>query len=241
MESEELKKLLFSISERLSAVEIKLDSHVKQGPDSKEDSKKDDKERPVEGAAALSPTEAAAEDINGEFNAIKNSLMSIRLPADLMLQESREGIKRDDLTTYNILGKSARFVETNLKLLKKLQTQNEIDQSFLEDYETVNVAHIKYLKDEYTALLVQGSFKEDTAKFFRKLQKGTSPFSDQAIRNLKTAIDITSSIPEKTNKGQNRNKKSWIVKPSNSELPKNKSFPFSKRNNEDSKSAFHKE
>ena len=32
MESEELKKLLFSISERLSAVEIKLDSHVKQGP-----------------------------------------------------------------------------------------------------------------------------------------------------------------------------------------------------------------
>ena len=51
MESEELKKLLFSISERLSAVEIKLDSHVKQGPDSKEDSKKDEKERPVEGAS----------------------------------------------------------------------------------------------------------------------------------------------------------------------------------------------
>ena len=74
-------------------MEIKLDSDVKQGPDSKEDSKKDDKERPVEGAAALSPTEAAAEDINGEFNAIKNSLMSIRLPEDLMLQESRKWIK----------------------------------------------------------------------------------------------------------------------------------------------------
>jgi hypothetical protein len=39
------------------------------------------------------------------------------MPNDLTLQESKQGIKKDDLLLVNALVKSTRFTETALKLL----------------------------------------------------------------------------------------------------------------------------
>ena len=59
----------------------------------------------------------AAEDIEGEFMTVKDSVQKIRLPPDLKLNETRQGIKREDQLILNLITKSARYIESTLKIL----------------------------------------------------------------------------------------------------------------------------
>lgn len=64
----------------------------------------------------------ATEDIRSEFGAIKDALTKIKLPADLRLCDSRQGIRRSAETTYNILSRCARYAETSNCLLSSPKT-----------------------------------------------------------------------------------------------------------------------
>ena len=53
------------------------------------------------------------------------------------------------------------------------------------------LANIKYLQDEYAALLVKGKFDNNTAQFFRSLQKNNSGFTADNIQNVKIAAELS--------------------------------------------------
>ena len=63
---------------------------------------------------------------------------------------------------------------------------------------TCLVAHIRYLQEEYSGLLVGSQFGGKTKSAFRSLQKNTSNFTPETIDNLKTAVTLTqnSSQPQ---------------------------------------------
>jgi len=114
-----------------------------------------------------------AEDIQSEFAAIKDTLTKVKLPANLRLCESRQGIQRSDQTAFNILSRFGRYAETTIKLLSTID-EEKIDEQSLQKLFSVQLAQIRYLQEEYSALVVQSQFYNSTARIFRSLQENTS-------------------------------------------------------------------
>ena len=150
------------------------------------------------------PTPAAtAADVGAEFQRLKTSVQSVRLPNNLTLQESRQGIKKEDQTILNVLIKSARFAETAMKLLQNVDTESAPESviSTLDDLFTVHLAQIRYVQEEYTSLVVQGSFDPTVTRFFRSLQRNSS-FTPEALENLRSAATIASAYQPQQQRGR---------------------------------------
>ena len=133
---------------------------------------------------------AGDDDVQGQFQAIKESLSSLRLAPDLRLNETRTGIQRNDQPVFNNLVKSARYVETTLKLVGSI-CENNITQADVTALYHIQLAHMRYLQDEFASLIVQGSFDKETIRLFKCFQKNTSGLSPAAISNLRKAAEIS--------------------------------------------------
>jgi hypothetical protein len=53
-------------------------------------------------------------------------------------------------------------------------------------------ANIRYLQDEFAALLVKGRFDQTTAQYFRSLQRNNSAFDSQSLQNVRIAAELSS-------------------------------------------------
>jgi hypothetical protein len=112
-----------------------------------------------------------SEDIQGEFQAVGDSLQHMKLPASLHLNADHQNI-RNDFPVLTVLQKAARFTETTIKLIDAVLAKYE-DPSLvdlMQNILTSQTACIHYLQDEYSALVVHGTVEKDTAKIFRSLQ-----------------------------------------------------------------------
>ena len=67
-------------------------------------------------ASSLSAPTAPTASVDAEFQRLRNSVQSVRLPPNLTLQESRQGVKREDLPLFNVLAKCAQYTESTMKL-----------------------------------------------------------------------------------------------------------------------------
>ena len=93
---QKLDDFIKSIDERLSAKSVPSVLH-------------DDHVVPSLASAGAS---GGSQDIQGDFQALKDSLSRINLPADLKLNKSRQGIQRQDQPVFNVLCKYIRYNET---------------------------------------------------------------------------------------------------------------------------------
>ncbi len=85
---------------------------------------------------ALYDSERADEpsrDLQADYTALRDALTHVQLPSHLRLNDSRSGIQREDQATYNNLARSARYVETTIKLLHSLHSPGDINQAFLDN------------------------------------------------------------------------------------------------------------
>ena len=143
-----------------------------------------------------------ADELQEQFNSLKSSLDRVILPPLYKLHDSRSGVKREDQPALNILSKCGRYVETCLKFLGSVDTDRPVD---LEPLTTVLLANIKYLQDEYAALLVKGKFDNNTAQLFRSLQKNNSGFTAENIHNVKIAAELSSFAQKPSHLQPSRN------------------------------------
>ena len=132
-------------------------------------------------------------DTQGEFQTLKDSLSKVKLPADVKLNDSRQGIKRTDQPLMNALAKCGCYCETGIKLLCSLEAGTELKQETLDNLFLIQYAQIKYLQEEYAALLVNGQFDASTAKIFRSLQKSTSGFDQDSLETLRAAATLSAA------------------------------------------------
>lgn len=142
-----------------------------------------------------SPDTGSSDDVQGEFLTLKDSLQKVRLPSDLKLNENRQGIKKADLAAFNVISRSARYVETTLKLLANINAHS-VSTEDLENVSLVQVAHIKYLQEEFAATVVQSQCPEGVSKWFRTLGKNTSTFSPSVCDRIRAAGDISKATEE---------------------------------------------
>ena len=155
-------------------------------------------QQPQQTTGAFSPerlSSLATEDIQGEFQALKDSHQRVKLSSDFKLNENKTGIARSDQSSYNIIVKSGRYVETGLKILSQIDIERlppDIKE-LLGDLFVCESAHIRYLQEEYASLLVQGQYGRDTSRLFRSLQRNTSAFNPQSLEQLRNAVTITAA------------------------------------------------
>ena len=69
----------------------------------------------------------------------------------------------------------------------------ELKQETLDNLFLIQNAQIKYLQEEYAALLVNGQFDASTAKIFRSLQKNTSGFDQDSLETLRAAATLSAA------------------------------------------------
>ncbi|KAH3862025.1 hypothetical protein DPMN_024981 [Dreissena polymorpha] len=110
-------------------------------------------------------------DLQGDFQALRDTLSKVKLPAEVRLNDCMQGIKRADQPLMNVLSKCNRYCETGIQLLCSLEAGTELDQNTLDDLFLIQHALIKFLHEEFAALLVGGPFDSSTAKIIRSLQK----------------------------------------------------------------------
>ena len=119
-------------------------------------------------------------DTQGEFQTLKDSLSKVKLPADLNFNDSQQGIKRTDQP------KCGRYCETGIKLLCSLEAGTELKQETLDNLFLIQYAQIKYLQEEYAALLVNRQFDDSTAK-------NTSGFDQDSLKTLRAAATLSAA------------------------------------------------
>lgn len=132
-------------------------------------------------------------DTQGEFQTLKDSLSRLKLPSELKLNESRQGIQRADQAVYHVLTRCARYSETSLKLLSTIEPGTIITAETLEQFFLINQAQIQYLQDEYASILVNSQFDTTTSKLFRALQKNTSGLNASALETLRSAASLSAA------------------------------------------------
>ena len=97
--------------------------------------------------------------------------------------------------------KSAKYVETTLKILSQLPENDSV----VRDLVVTQVAHLKYLIEEQAALLVSGQFNDGTARIYRTLQRHTSAFADEEnLSLLRSAIQLNAAASQSQFNGQPR-------------------------------------
>ena len=142
-------------------------------------------------------------EIQEDFNSVKSSTDKVILPPSLKVHDSRSGIKKDDQQTLNVITKCSRYIETALKLISRSKEGSPLD---IEQLLVCLIAQIKYLQDEYAALLVKGKFDQPTAQLLRSLQRNNSGFDNQSINNVRIAAELASiaqSSPQSHSRSQN--------------------------------------
>jgi hypothetical protein len=149
----------------------------------------------VSDPATATASALPSNDLQAEFESIKDSVSKLRLPADLKLQADRQGIRKEDVPTLKIIHKAARYCETTLKLVDCLLQEDQANTSndIIRQIFSVQQAQIKYLQDEYSVLLVQGTVDKDTARIFKALQKNTSGLSESNLLHLQHASAIAAA------------------------------------------------
>jgi hypothetical protein len=59
-------------------------------------------------------------NIQREFGVIKDALQRVKLPNDLKLEDSKQGIARNDKAKSYVISKCAQYTETSIKLLSTI-------------------------------------------------------------------------------------------------------------------------
>ena len=176
----EISKSLGDLTDRITAIE--KNSIAKESPAAQHET--------TPAAEAQGVDVNIAVDVNTAFQAIKTSVSSVRLPASLIIPTDKTGIKKSDQPVLNLLTKCSKFVETGLKVIQSPALADDPDAK-LQELLTILTAQVIFLQEEHAAIVVQGSFDDGVARFFRSLQR-TNGFTPEALDNLRAAASIAS-------------------------------------------------
>ena len=128
-------------------------------------------------------------DAQQEFVIIKDSLSKVRLPKELKVEDSRQGVRRGEQGRIVTIGKCARYAETSLKLLSTIN-EDHVTAGDLNDLIVINVAMLRYLQEEHSLVHVNGSFGDGVERIYRNFRRNTSVFPPDAIEALQAAVSM---------------------------------------------------
>ena len=200
-----MDEALKALTDRLAAIETRLDALPRQGASSSTDHTGS----PLPAGVSTSgrsvdvntnnpdptgdSTQGAFGEVNiqREFEQVRDVVSRIQLPAHLKVNDSATGINKECKATLKVLNKSARFAETGLKVLASAPSPRLSEQEVHMLY-TVLHAQINFLQGEYSSLVVRSTFDDETSRVFRSLESNSTAFSERSLNNVRLAAELTS-------------------------------------------------
>lgn len=179
---DQLTKTVADLAASVNQINLRIDT-IENGP-TLPNPRQQDQPQPVPENVSLPEF-----DVQTCYNAIKSSLAAQRIPQSLVVPSDKTGIRRSDQPVHNVIVKVSKFTETIIKIIQSPDYTPDDEPKRLQDILTVSTALIQVLQEESTALVVQGSFDDGVAKFFRSLQR-TNNFSAESLENLRAAASI---------------------------------------------------
>lgn len=159
-----------------------------------------------EGTDGASSMNRDLTNIQREFGVIKDALQRVKLPNDLKLEDSKQGIARNDKPKSYVISKCAQYAETSVKLLSTMLA-GEPNEGDIQDLLTVQIAQMRYLQEEHALLLVNGNFGDGVGRIYRNLRKNTSQFPPEAIDALQAAVTLNTQ--QESTRGSYRGRGSY--------------------------------
>lgn len=194
---EKFDRFCEDVNHRLCQLELKVSEQTYVSNSSplgpKSDRFPDSHVEPVATGHAQTCASGSVHDTQGDFQALKDSLARIKLPPELRLNESRQGIKKADQPVLNVLTRCSRYNETAVRLLSTIEAGQSITQDTLDQFMVIFNAQCKYLQDEFAAILVNGQFDSSTSRLFRALQRNTSGLNPESLDSLRTAATLSAA------------------------------------------------
>ena len=216
-QNNDLKSVLASIQQRLSAIELQLAENgaQKQAANGHEHGNVNHDNSAIQQAEnaheydekTVSTTNTTAEkvnepsvipDIQKEFSVVRDAVSRVQLDSSMKLCEGpcpTGTSNKTERSLYYTLQKSSRYVETELKILQlayaEYDKSHSVDPGYLDQLAVVAKAHLDYNQREYEAVLVASQFDEDTSKLFRNFQKNNACFSEKRVSQLKLAAELS--------------------------------------------------
>ena len=90
------------------------------------------------------------EEIQAEFQYLKDSVRRINIPNDLRINVERAGIKREDQSKLNVIQNCAKYSETILKIVINSPDSNT---ELIQNITVIATAQQRYLQGEYATSL----------------------------------------------------------------------------------------
>ena len=152
-------------------------------------------------SAASSSTVA---DIQRDFERVRDSLQRTPVPDGYRVHDSAVGIKQECKQSLRLLSKCARYAETSLKIVNNVSVTNNtvnISEGELNCLFTCLAAQINYLQNEFTSLVVKSTFDEETARIFKQFENNSSTFSDNSLRNIRVAAELSTLSTRQARRG----------------------------------------
>ena len=137
---------------------------------------------------ARSASDNAADEALQAFIIIKEHLQNVKLPNDLKVDESRQGIQRKDQAKLNVITKCAKFAETTVKLVSTLKPDS-VTEADLSDLHTIAAAQVRYLQEEHSMLMVNSTFGEGVEKLYKGFKR-----HDVDVEALQASVTLHNQI-----------------------------------------------
>ena len=137
---------------------------------------------------------APVNDLKPRYEAIRNLVNKVVLDSDWCITESKQGIASGDRELATVISRSAKFVETDLRLMIQMQEHFNDDAKvaeILDQLHLVQKAHMRYLQEEYSSLQVGGQYSAQAKSVFKSIRRNTSVYTPAFIDDIKTVLSIT--------------------------------------------------
>ena len=134
------------------------------------------------------------EEVLLDYEQLRKSLESQKVDKSLTFVRERTGIKRDDQKTFNVINKCAGIAECVVKLTQNVEPE-QVNAERLNKLFLCAVAQLTYLREESAALFVRSEYGDNTAKFFRHMQRSTV-LNKNSVDRLVDAVSLANAKHE---------------------------------------------
>ena len=143
-----------------------------------------------------------SDNLQTEFQSVKESYNRQRLPKDLKFSGSVKGVKAQSRDIGRLHVSSGRYLETAIKVASNIQAQRDLVDydvsSDIEDLLICLIAHMRFIQEEHCMLLVRGNYGPRTQQIFRAIHSNPSQYTATVVDELKTSATLAalpSEIP----------------------------------------------
>ena len=149
-----------------------------------------------------------SDDLQAEFQSIKESVARQRLPKDLKFNGTTRGIKAQFCDVAKLHAVSGKYLETCIKIASNIQSHKDSEEydvsGDIEDLLICMISHMRYIQEEHCMLLVGGNYGSRTQQIFRSIHANPSQYTSTIIEELRTSAALASLPMENPANSNNR-------------------------------------